>query len=142
VSSTYRGICLNHTPVLEFPVDSVYQSLPEFVAMLQHGKDLAIRDRTDTLEIVAHAGCDVVVGEYSYPLVDIYCLPNLDHRHAQPERFSPTDLKYLWFKLNSPHRSDRREARRTMALLPTPCWGPDRLNMLGTLWEDEENPCR
>jgi hypothetical protein len=135
VSSTYRGICLNHTPALEFPVDSVYQSLPEFVEMLQRGEDLAIRDRTDTLEVRAHAGCDVVIGSYSYPLIDIYCLPNLDHRHAQPERYSAKDLNHLWHLLNSERRADRREARRTMAAIPTPCWGPVRLNMLGTLWE-------
>jgi len=135
MSSTYRGICLNHTPALAFPADSVYQDLHQFVAMIQAGKKLATRDRTDTLEILAHAGCDVVVGAYSYPLVEVYCLPNLDHRHVRPEPFDAKALNELWHLLNSNRRADRREARRAMAAFPTPCWGQDRLNMLGTLWE-------
>lgn len=135
MSSTYRGICLNHAPALEFPVDSTYQNLTDFAAMVQLGNDLPIRGRSDTLEIRAHAGCDVVIGSYSYPLINIYCLPNLDHLHFKPEPFSAKDLNHLWHLLNSDRRADRREARRTMANLPTPCWGPDRLNMLGTLWE-------
>lgn len=134
MSSTYRGICLNHAPALEFPVDSVYQSLPEFVDMIHRGKDLAIRDRTDTLEIVAHAGCDVIVGEYSYPLVEIYCV-SFEHNHARPERFSAKDLNWLWHKLNSDRRRERREARHTLAQQAAPCWNLDRLNRLGTLWE-------
>jgi hypothetical protein len=131
VSSTYRGICLNHTPALEFPGDSLYANLGELIGDWQNE---GAAGRTGE-EIASHRRCDVVFGAYSYSLIDIFCPPNLDHRHALPERYSAKDLNHLWHLLNSDRRADRREARRTMAAIPTPCWGPVRLNMLGTLWE-------
>jgi hypothetical protein len=135
MSSTYRGICLNHTPALEFPVDSVYQDLHQFIGMLQAGTDLATRGRTDTIEIKMHAGCDVVVGAYSYPLVELFCPPNLKHGHEKPEGMDADDLRRVLDDLDGPRGAQRRATLKWCAV--SPCWTLLRIRALAPLLRGE-----
>lgn len=63
MSSAYYILCLSHDPAITVN-DPGYQSA--------EAAEAAIRDRP---EGTAHSHCDLVIGRYSYPLVEIGC-PN------------------------------------------------------------------
>ena len=56
MSSTYRVLCLSHDPAIVAADD--YQRPETAEAAITEG-------------IAEHAGCDLVIGRYSYPLVEL-----------------------------------------------------------------------
>lgn len=65
MSTIWRGICLSHTPAIEFDMlDGGYEIKQASLAVAKW------RDRSpDTF----HHDCDIVIGGYSYPLVAVVC---------------------------------------------------------------------
>ena len=63
MSSQYRILCLSHDPAIIFGPDDWYSPEPALAAV-------ANRDHPATRQ---HADCDLLVGRYSYPLVEICC---------------------------------------------------------------------
>jgi hypothetical protein len=59
VSSTYNAICLSHDPGIVLGPDFTYEE----------ANSLKSRDR-----LTGHETCDIVIGRYSYPLVEAACL--------------------------------------------------------------------
>lgn len=59
MSSTYRPICLNHNPAIVLDPELTYDE----------AKTLGTRDRFQ-----GHEQCDLVIGRYSYPMVEVACL--------------------------------------------------------------------
>ena len=134
MSSTYRGICLNHLPALEFPEDSLFQNLGELIEVWQIGAR-SERGMTGQYEIHSHARCDVMFGRYSYPLIEVYCPPNVAHGHAQPLSMSANDLRSVFADLNGPKGPLRRAALKWAGAAP--CWSLKRLRALEPLLNGE-----
>ncbi|MEU5974380.1 hypothetical protein [Streptomyces sp. NPDC047315] len=63
MSSTYRILCLSHDPAIT--ISGSYHQ-PE-------DAEDAIRD-----QIPEHANCDLAIGRYSYPLIELGCPPSKD----------------------------------------------------------------
>jgi hypothetical protein len=65
VSSNYQLICVSHDPAIVFG--------PEYGSRGQWSDPVpalaAEAERNDT----AHAGCDLLVGRFSYPLIEVCC---------------------------------------------------------------------
>ncbi|MFC8985171.1 hypothetical protein [Streptomyces sp. NPDC057115] len=59
MSSTYRVLCLSHDPAT---AEGEYATADEALAAIAEG-------------LPAHPGCDLMVGRYSYPLVEVGCPP-------------------------------------------------------------------
>jgi hypothetical protein len=59
VSSTYRVLCLSHDPAI-IVHDPGFNRPEQAEAAIADG-------------IAEHAGCDLVIGRYSYPLVELGC---------------------------------------------------------------------
>lgn len=70
MSSTYRILCLSHDPALV--IDTPDWNRPEQA-------EAAIAEG-----INGHAACDLVIGRYSYPLVELGC---------PPSRYQPVKLR-------------------------------------------------
>lgn len=65
MSSTYRILCLSHDPAIA--IDREWDSPNDAIA---HAAD------PRSHEVVSdHAGCDLLVGRYSYPLIELACPP-------------------------------------------------------------------
>lgn len=58
MSSTYSAICLSHDPALTIGPDIRYEDVDTFT-----------RDRLE-----GHDQCDIVIGRFSYPLIEVACL--------------------------------------------------------------------
>lgn len=65
MSSTYRILCLSHNPAIE--LDPEWNAPGEAVAV---ATDPAALDA-----LAAHTGCDLLVGRFSYPLIEVCCPP-------------------------------------------------------------------
>jgi hypothetical protein len=59
VSSIYRPICLSHDPALILSRDLTYEE----------ANTLTVRD-----DLGDHQQCDLVIGRFSYPLIEVACL--------------------------------------------------------------------
>lgn len=77
MSSTYYILCLSHDPAITVN-DPGYNSAAEAEA--------AVRDRP---EGTAHSHCDLMIGRYSYPLVELGCPRSAD----QPDALRPGTLR-------------------------------------------------
>lgn len=124
MSSRYRIICLSHTPALE--VEEGWTSLGDAAEALATGCGSA----------EPHRVCDVVIGEYSYPLVDLHCPPG---RHGH-RWVNSVDVRKLRSTLDRLSRgwwtAEYREAR--LWCMRNPCWSVDRLTALAPLLLSEE----
>ncbi|MFD9903908.1 hypothetical protein [Streptomyces sp. NPDC059063] len=77
MSSTYYILCLSHDPAIT--VDDDYNGPEEAEA--------AVRDRPN-----GHESCDLMIGRYSYPLVELGCPASRD----QPARRSCCHARTKW----------------------------------------------
>lgn len=64
MSSTYRFLCLAHDPAIDVAGRLETQSRDEAVGLAER------RDSAE--ELAEHRGCRLLVGRFSYPLVEIY----------------------------------------------------------------------
>ena len=127
MSSVYRVLCLTHDPALPLGHDSGEEwSRPE--------PALAAATNPADYQITApHAGCDLLVGEYSYPFVRVACPMSPGsraqhrgyHPHA-PEWVDVAWLRLLWHAHGQPDQALTAAADNAARL----CWTSDRVNRL------------
>lgn len=67
MSSTYYTLCLSHDPAIR--IDRDHSTAEEALAAIAAGLD-------------EHPDCDLLVGRFSYPLVEVACPPTRDQRHT------------------------------------------------------------
>jgi hypothetical protein len=121
VSSTYRVLCLNHHPAL-IAADGDWNRR-EFA-------ETAIREG-----ITDHATCDLLIGRYSYPLVEVGC-PGTSIRpehtpgctwHGATNWIDRDWLKLLW-------HAQQQEGQPLLAAVGHQhefrCWTPQRLDRI------------
>lgn len=117
MSSTYRILCLDHEPALT--LDRDYQSAPSAEADLVDG-------------IEGHETCDLMIGRYSAPLVELGCprwrqgQPSPCH-HSGPEWADVEWLRLLALAQQEPEGSSIHAAASASGLR---CWSPRRLQRL------------
>lgn len=124
VSSTYRLICLSHDPglVLDRPE---WSSTEAAVAATSH------------METWGHSiGCDVVVGRYSYPLIEVICRGG---RARLTHSLHTDDLTIAagWLRLLA-HVRENDAAADALVGSAAACWPPARLDRLVPLLGMEE----
>jgi hypothetical protein len=73
MSSTYRILCLSHDPALSF---GEYSTPGTAEAAIRVGID-------------EHPRCDLLIGRYSYPLIEVGCPPTTGHDRPGRRRCHP-----------------------------------------------------
>jgi hypothetical protein len=119
VSSTYRILCLSHDPAL---------TVGEYSA--REEAEGAIRDGVED-----HPRCDLLIGRYSYPLVEVGCPRSIGRNREGPNRHTVHGatqwVDVVWLRLLAavqqsgiePMQALTREAHLS-------CWSPERLRRL------------
>lgn len=119
MSGSYRILCLSHDPALELDVGN-WQSGNDGREAAAH----AAANPVDHEDLEEHAGCDLMVGRYSYPLLELCCPPG--HGHPRDAKWADIQwLRLLWLAQNT----NVPEFQRAAAAVST-CWSPQRLNRL------------
>lgn len=118
MSSNYRAICLSHDPGLVIDHDYTHGE----------AKSLTIRDRLE-----GHEHCDIVLGRYSYPLIEVACLgrqlpepTGCKSYHSSPEWIDRDWLRLLAAATAPPNAVDPEVLRP----LIRGCWPLERLRRL------------
>ena len=121
MSSVYRVLCLSHDPALA--LTEVEYSRPESAAT-----DIASG-------IDGHQGCDLLIGRYSYPLVEVGCPPWTGPTGAGSQRCTRhsnaqwADVAWLRI-LAAVHQSGGEGMRRLAEASSLSCWSWERLRRL------------
>lgn len=123
MSSTYRVLCLSHDPALVVDDMGVGFSRPE-------AAEEAIRDGID-----GHADCDLLIGRYSYPLIEVGCPPT--NGSERPGRHRCTIhgitewVDVAWLRLAAAVYQSGNEQMRALADdRSLCCWSWERLRRL------------
>jgi hypothetical protein len=111
VSSTYSAICLSHDPGIVLGPDLTYAE----------ANSLNSRDR-----LAGHETCDLVIGRYSYPLIEAACLGT---QLPGPSGCNVHHSNVAWI--------DRDWLRLLAAAVPLPAIGKDLLQPLLRCWTPE-----
>jgi hypothetical protein len=134
MSSDYFVLCLSHDPAIR--IDIASRQRDEAIA--------AASDPAGHEDLDNHQHCDLVVGRYSWPLVEVGCPPSpkqAERRHQgcyHPH--NPTWLDAKWLRLLLAVTVDEHrdpETSKAIERFHFGCWPPDRLarlrNELGVL---------
>lgn len=118
MSSRYSPICLSHDPGIILD--------PEFT--YAEANALNSRDRFD-----GHETCDIVIGRFSYPLIEVACLGSqlpgptgCKNTHRSPEWIDRGWLRLL-FAATTPPNAVHPEVLRPLV---GGCWPLERLSRL------------
>jgi hypothetical protein len=119
VSSTYRVLYLSHTPALvaaEFP-------------------NRAEAEDAATAGLDDHPGCDLMIGRYSYPLVELGCPATTTHparAHLCAGHTTTTwaDAALLGLLVHAYRHPVSSPLRKYASDYTFRCWSPERLNAL------------
>lgn len=120
MSSTYRVLCLNHDPAI-IAADRDWNRREMAEAAIQAG-------------IEGHEKCDLLIGRYSYPLVEVGCPPNPRRDgglacgwHSSTNWIDRDWLKLLW-------HAQHQEGQPLIAAVGHQhefrCWSPQRLDRI------------
>jgi len=122
VSSIYRVLCLSHDPAIA--ADTEYSSRADAEAAVRNG-------------VPDHSTCDLMIGRYSYPLVELGCPGNVpgDHQPGARTCFHHRDARWIgveWVRLlayaqQQPEGSPLRQATADVHFA---CFPPERLHRL------------
>lgn len=113
MSSIYRIICLSHDPAIV--TDLEWDSGVNGLAAAEHAAKAA----------PGHERCDVLIGRYSYPLVEVGC-PCSKHRDVL--WVDSGWLRLLALSQDAPKGTPLREAAENAPMVW--CWSPARLRLL------------
>ncbi|HEY9372554.1 hypothetical protein [Streptomyces sp.] len=121
MSSVYRVLCLSHDPALA--LTEVEYSRPESAAT-----DIASG-------IDGHQECDLLIGRYSYPLVEVGCPPATGpERSGQRRCYSHSTTEWVdvaWLRiLAAVHQSGTENMRALSGDARLTHWSPERLQRL------------
>lgn len=119
MSSTYRILCLSHDPALTF---GEYDSAGDAEAAVRAGVD-------------EHPRCDLLIGRYSYPLVEVGCPSSVGREGAAPDRHGVHSgtlwVDAVWLRiLASVQQSGTEQMRALTGDSRLSCWQRDRLRRL------------
>lgn len=113
MSSNYRVLCLSHDPAILVDSDA-------------EGSSYAVgaEIREEALH-TTHAACDLVVGRYSYPLIEVRCFGSFHCFHSTPRDWPNITLALILsaYRLGGPISELAQKAARN-------CWPPTRLYRL------------
>jgi hypothetical protein len=115
MSSTYRPICLSHDPALVIDREIRYDTIDQF-------------NNRDGLD--GHQTCDIAIGRFSYPLIEVACLgrqlpgPTGCKTHHGGTEWVDADWLRLLHAARPTADSDLLR-RHTFG-----CWPPERLHRL------------
>lgn len=126
MSSIYRILCLSHDPAIE--IERTDTNRLEAALSLLQGPQLPD-------ELQDHAACDLLIGRYSYPLVEAICPPS--RRDGDPKHypFHPNTtnvmdadwLRLLWAAYDAPVNDPLKAA---VAAFGRSCWTWQRVDRL------------
>lgn len=119
MSSTYRILCLSHDPALTF---GEYDSPAE--------AEQAIRDGLDE-----HPRCDLLIGRFSYPLIEVGCPSSVGRDSAARDRHhihgGTQWVDVAWLRvLAAVHESGTEQMKALTGDSHLRCWQQDRLSRL------------
>jgi len=125
VSSTYKLLCLNHDPAIATEGPGWQDPEPAIAAACEPAMhDWLAED---------HGKCDLLVGRYSYPLIEVCCPDrggNTTHGRHSSARWIDRDWLVLLYVATTdpagPRLAGAVEALRRTA----PCWTHERLERL------------
>lgn len=134
MSSDYRILCMNHDPAIV--IDHDWHTAAEAIAV-------ACEPASHEL-VVPHENCDLLVGRYSYPLLEVCCPPRKDvagphatYVHREPQWIDVKWLHILRAAKTVPPAEQLKEAIRQVQT----CWTAARLERLrGELRIDDACP--
>lgn len=125
MSSRYNVICLSHDPAIVEYDDSQDSYRIELVMT---GKELKER----------HRNCDVVIGRYSYPLIEVTCMSRIDGRPAKCHHTQPETIDAGWLRLLYRARQAGMDGVDEMTRHAANCWPVERLERLAPLFFEED----
>lgn len=123
MSSTYDILCMSHDPAVKAAVNA--PSAPEASAAV-----FEIRRGELYAE---HKNCDLLIGRYSYPLVEVCCPGRLGlavhpgSTHSSDEWADVRWLRLLYAALSGPRDT---ASAAVAAALTSRCWSWERLHRL------------
>lgn len=128
MSSTYQLICMNHDPGIVVWDD-------------HHQTFQPLEEKLKSDDPWEHSGCDVVIGRFSYPLIEVGCPWSLGKyayrcEHAATMWTEASWLKLLFLHAVSPESSLSSLAPTVFKSIPR-CWTPGRVMKLRTFFGDE-----
>jgi len=132
VSSTYRAICMSHDPASEIDLDGIHHGNVNLLDTALLLVTAAVRKQ--------HPGCELLIGRYSYSLVEVSCPPSRSDKrtcpvfHSEPNSVSLDWLRLLYHARQVPATKPLSEA---LASFDRTCWGPRRVERLMRLVGDE-----
>lgn len=120
MSSVYRVLCLSHDPAIV--TGDEYSRPDPAVAAIVSGID-------------GHQGCDLLVGRYSYPLIEVGCPPTIGPERAGRRRcYSHSTTEWVdvaWLRiLAAVHQSGTERMRALARESRLGCWSWERLRRL------------
>lgn len=120
MSSTYRILCLSHDPAIDTGAE--YGQPEPAAAAVSAGID-------------DHRDCDLLIGRYSYPLVEVGCPPTSGPERAGRHRcyvHSTTEwVDVAWLRLLlAVHRNGTKETHELASASKLACWPYERLRRL------------
>jgi hypothetical protein len=121
VSSDYRILCMTHDPAIVIGHD--WTNAPEAIA--------AACDPANHEAVAAHKDCDLLVGRYSYPLVEV-CCPAGTGKWAHNTHLAPQWIATDWLRLlhQAVELNDPALASSVKTLVGRGCWSAQRLRRL------------
>lgn len=124
MSSAYRVLCLNHDPAIDCGPE--WHTPGEALA--------AVADLASHEQLAAHASCDLLIGRYSYPLIEVCCPVRSGglsrhggNIHSAPKWVDVEWLRLLYIAGNGYHGKHVKDAVKAAA---GGCWALDRVNRL------------
>lgn len=117
MSSTYRILCLSHDP-------AIVLEEPEFHsgAAGHAGAEAAVAAGID-----GHTDCDLLIGRYSSPLIEVGCPRHGDTPHLHGANWLDIDwLRLLALAYRHPEGTPERQAADQVRA----CWSAERLHRL------------
>lgn len=120
MSSTYRILCLSHDPAMTAG-ESDWQSG-------NGGREAAVECVSNRVALMPeHRDCDLLIGRYSYPLVEVGCPPSVG-RHRDVEW---VDVGWLRILARYAELAPAEFLADSLtSAVPAGCWTPERLHRL------------
>lgn len=120
MSSIYRVLCLSHDPAIA--TEAEYDRPETAVAAITAGVD-------------GHARCDLLIGRYSYPLIEVGCPPITRPERTGQHRCYPHAVTewvdVMWLRiLAAVHQSGTERMRALARESRLGCWSWERLRRL------------
>ncbi|MFB4280820.1 hypothetical protein ACBJ59_36410 [Nonomuraea sp. MTCD27] len=119
MSSIYRILCVSHDPALDY---GEYNTPEEAETAIREGDS-------------SHRQCDLLIGRYSYPLIEVGCPPNTGPQRSGRHRCFTHSLTewvdVVWLRLlAAAHQADTEQMRALAGERRLAHWSPERLRRL------------